>query len=236
MLGDQQKKIADSIVKTFCFSNFWIYLSAFTLPIFFPLYALTFDVPGSIIGVVLGTAAFVTILTIPLVNSCITRIGIEESILYSSIIFGLSNCVLAFSYFCPDKTSFLWVVFLSQIMFGFSAAALTVGESALLLRYSRKEDREKNLGLFRAASGLGTLVAPLSGAALFVVGGYMSIFLFNGIGQFLISPFVYYKMKSSREEFLEIKTEEPEVKEFQLNNSFEAPALPSKKIKSFELL
>jgi hypothetical protein len=43
-------------------------------------------------------------------------------------------------------------------------------------------------------------------------------------------------MKSSREEFLEIKTEEPEGKEFQLNNSIEAPALPSKKIKSFELL
>ena len=88
----------------------------------------------------------------------------------------------------------MWVSFLSALLFGLSAAGITVGESALLLRYSRKEDREKNLGMFRAATGLGGLVSPLLGAGLYYFGGFFLVFLVNGIGCLIISPFVFCAM------------------------------------------
>jgi MFS family permease len=192
MLQEDQKKIADGVVKVFCISIFWAYMCVLSLPIFFPMMASKYDVPGTLIGFMLATPSLITIATIPLINKNIAKVGIEESILYSSIFFALSNCTMAFANFCSKKESFLWIVFFSSLLFGLSAASLTVGESALLLRYSRKEDREKNLGLFRAATGLGGLVSPLLGASMYALGGYWLIFIVNGLGCFLVAPFVFF--------------------------------------------
>ena len=198
MLAEDQKQIADKVVKFFCISVFWVYMCIMSLPVFFPLMAIDFGVPGGLIGLVIAMPAIVAILTTPLINHYIQTIGIEESILYSILLFGVSNCIMSIAIFCPPNQSFMWVSSLSSLLFGLSAAGITVGESALLLRYSRKEDREKNLGMFRAATGLGGLVSPLLGAGLYYFGGFFLVFLVNGIGCLVISPFVFCGMKESR--------------------------------------
>jgi MFS family permease len=80
---------------------------------------------------------------------------------------------------------------ISSIIIGFSSATNIVGEQALLLRYTLKEEREKNLGKFRAAQGLGGIVAPMLGAAFFAWGGFMAVFMYVGAGYLLISPLIY---------------------------------------------
>ena len=84
---------------------------------------------------------------------------------------------------------------------GISVAASIVGEQALLLRYSEKQEREKNLGMFRAASGLGGLLSPIFGAAMFAFGDFFAVFLYVGIGYLLICPLIYSRLYASREKF-----------------------------------
>jgi len=79
-------------------------------------------------------------------------------------------------------------------MIGFSTACNIVGEQALLLRYSLKSEREKNLGMFRAASGVGGLLSPLVTAGMYAWGGYMAVFMFTGAGYLLICPFIYSRL------------------------------------------
>jgi predicted MFS family arabinose efflux permease len=71
-----------------------------SLPVFFPIMAIQQGVSGLTIGLVIALPALVAIFTTPLVNHYINRFGIEESILYSMIVFGLSNCIMAATYFC----------------------------------------------------------------------------------------------------------------------------------------
>ncbi len=122
---------------------------------------------------------------------------------------------------------------LSSVLFGFTSAGLTVGESALLLRYSRGEEREKNLGFFRAATGLGGLISPILGSFLFAFGGFLLIFLVNGLGCFFIAPLVYCRMKASSVEFLKLRRDEED--EIALLNNDPIDETP-KQVDTFKLL
>jgi hypothetical protein len=69
------------------------------------------------------------------------------------------------------------------------------------MMYSSKEDREKNLGIFRAASGLGSIFSPLLGSSMYAAGGFMAAFLSIGITFNIMQPFVYLSLLKSKEEF-----------------------------------
>jgi len=153
------------------------------------------------IGLVLALPSLSALLMTPLLNHYIQKIGIEESILYSLIVYGLSSCIMAATVYCKANQAFLWVAYLAAVLFGITLAGLTVGESALLLRYSRSQDREKNLGMFRAASGMGGILSPLIGSLMYAWGGFLLVFLANGLGCFLLAPFVYRKIKAASIEF-----------------------------------
>jgi MFS family permease len=97
----------------------------------------------------------------------------------------------------------LAISFISAAFVGVSVAASIIGEQALLLRYSEKEEREKNLGMFRAASGLGGLLSPIIGSAMFAIGDFFAVFLFVGAGYLLICPFIYTRLCASRDQFMQ---------------------------------
>jgi hypothetical protein len=55
--------------------------------------------------------------------------------------------------------------------------------------------------MFRAASGLGGLLAPLLGAGVYAWGGYLAVFMYVGVGYIAISPFVYKQLYKARDAF-----------------------------------
>ena len=63
-------------------------------------------------------------------------------------------------------------------------------ETILILNYSRKIDREKNVGIFRAATGIGSAFSPLliSFTSLFM--DYYGSFLITGLILLILTPFV----------------------------------------------
>ena len=93
---------------------------------------------------------------------------------------------------------FIAIISTMQCLVGISMATSMIGEQCLLLRYSLKSEREKNLGMFRIFSGLGGIVSPLLGALMYAVGGYGACFFAVGAGYILICPFIYRQLEAAR--------------------------------------
>jgi MFS family permease len=62
---------------------------------------------------------------------------------------------------------------------------------SLLVAYSKKSEREQNIGLIEMAGGLGLLGGPLFGATMFAVGGYAAPFSLMAIIYIVMMPIVY---------------------------------------------
>ena len=73
-----------------------------------------------------------------------------------------------------------------------------IAETILLLRYSRKNDREKNVGKYRMATGLGTTFSPLliSLTSLFL--GYYGSFTIVGICLLILTPCIYKNLLEAK--------------------------------------
>ena len=71
----------------------------------------------------------------------------------------------------------------------------------MLLRYSSKDEREKNLGKFKAAKGVGGLLSSLWGSAMFAIGSFKAAFWSIGVGLIFLTPFMYSKLFKARDVF-----------------------------------
>lgn len=197
----EQKQVADRIVKYFCISVFWMGIGIMSFPVYLPLMAYDFELNGTQIGVILCIPALTQILAVPIIDKLVPIIGIEMTILASGILFGISFISFSLTTLLGHTTAFYWIAIATNIITGASLAANIVGEQALLLKYSLKNEREKNLGMFRAASGVGGLVAPLAGTAFYALGGFLAVFMYVGVGCILLFPFVYREICKARNIF-----------------------------------
>jgi len=194
-------EIAKGVLRSFCISVLWVALGTIQLPMFYPLVAMEKEVSGIWIGIILAIRPITGILTTPFINRHILKVSVEKTILISGIIYALG--FVAFSFVCLiDNTgTFIAVSFLIQLLVGTATAALMIGEQCLLLRYSVKSEREKNLGMFRVASGLGGLLSPMVGSAMYALGGFIATFMSVGVGFLIICPYVYYKLTAAKIEW-----------------------------------
>ena len=88
----------------------------------------------------------------------------------------------------------MWLASMMHILIGFAVGAQIVGEQSLLLKYSAKDEREKNLGFFRAFYGIGALIAPPMCAGLYAWGEFFAIFLTCGIIFIVLAPIIYNRL------------------------------------------
>ena len=144
----------------------------------------------------MGFGPLCGILSTPILNFFIRKWGSEMCILLASIGFAVAFVSLGFIVKIEpgETTLYFTLAMLVQVLLGICGACLTIGEQYLLLRYSPKEEREYNLGYFRAASGIGGILAPILGAVVFTVCGLTGVFVFVAFGHLLIAPFIYIKM------------------------------------------
>ena len=74
---------------------------------------------------------------------------------------------------------------------------------ALVVAYSAKEDRDRNIGYLEAFTGLGFLTGPLVGSIMYNIGGYMMPFAACGILYTISFPFVCYNLIIARRKRIE---------------------------------
>ena len=82
--------------------------------------------------------------------------------------------------FMKDGNSFLWYSFLFQIIGGLGSGNNSVASLALVISDAAPEEREMQIGLIETSTGVGFLLGPLWGSAMYQAYGYPAPFGFSG--------------------------------------------------------
>lgn len=94
-------------------------------------------------------------------------------------------------YWAVDSISFLTLGFMAQICGGLGAGLNSTASLAVLTSHY-PDEREKIMGLFEAATGLGFLFGPLIGAGLYAIGGYILPFYGLSMLYIILLPLIIY--------------------------------------------
>jgi len=132
------------------------------------------------------------ILTTTTIGKCLNALGRENTILAGMIFITIQQVGLALITYIEDPDRFLRISFIVQAIGGIGSGANSVASMALMIAVSKKEERDRNIGLFEAFSGLGFMTGPLFGSFLFTIGGYVMPFACSGSFFILSFPFVAY--------------------------------------------
>lgn len=94
---------------------------------------------------------------------------------------------------------------ISQTIVGLSYGCLYCSEQMLVLKYSKKEDREKNNSFIKATNGLGAVFLPcLVSTAVAVVDWWLA-FIIVSIMLAIVTPISHYKLTQARD-FLQVRS------------------------------
>ena len=67
-LHGEQKEIADAVVRIFCLNILFVALGNSTMPFFFPILAMEYDLTGEMIGLVLALPCITMMISIPFIK------------------------------------------------------------------------------------------------------------------------------------------------------------------------
>ena len=81
-----------------------------------------------------------------------------------------------------SPTMFLLWSFGAQMIGGFGSGINAVASMAMVVSGSKPSEREQNIGLIEMATGVGFLLGPIWGSAMYQIGGYSAPF--GSVGKF----------------------------------------------------
>lgn len=193
---------SDKVLRIFCVSIFWMCIGIVQLPMFYPLVAMEKGISGIFIGLILALRPLTGIFFTPIINRYILSMSVELTIFMAGMVYALCFIAFAFASMIDNPATFMTFSFATQLFVGVAQAAMQIGQQCLLLRYSDRENRERNLGMFRVASGAGGIISPLMGAGMYAAGGFFLCFSTLGFGQLLIQPFIYWSLSSAHTQWV----------------------------------
>ena len=197
----EQKAIADKVNRVFCLNVMLVFLCNMSILSYLPLVTMDLGIDDKVTGTLLMIQPFTCICSVPLIRWLVVKLGVENIILGSGIIFSVTAIIIGIVCETESATTFLAVVFPCSFLNGFGQACNMVGEQTLLLNYSQKEDREKTLGMFRGAIGIAGAFAPYVGAAMYAWHEERTVFCLNGSLAMAVLPLVYWYISKARDAF-----------------------------------
>ena len=156
---------------------------------FYPFEAASKGITEITIGVIMGSFSILYIISAIMCGKYLSQIGKENGIKFGMLLivvqlFGLS--VLKY------VESPHWFVALSilAMCFGGAGAAINFTCALAIITSIYPDERETNIGILEGASGLGLLIGPLLGSALYTLGGYSLPFWTIGTLSLLLFPVI----------------------------------------------
>ena len=143
--------------------------------------------------------SLVSIIVTPFAECFTEKTSSEITILIGLITSALGFFVLASTVLIEDLGSFMGFSIGSVCFLGVSTTFGIIGEQCLLLRYSKKIEREKTSGMFRLSSTVGLMVSPVFCSATVAIGGVFLCYATFGLGFLLLAPLTFCKLRSARE-------------------------------------
>ena len=158
----------------------------------------------------------------------INSFGREYAICVGMCFIILQQAGLSYLAYAEDTNTFLIISFIAQAIGGIGSGVNSTACMALVVSTSKRDERESNIGLVEAFTGIGFLAGPLFGSFMFTIGGYSMPFLSSAILYTATGPFVAYNLLRARRIRLEENggsspASSPRYKRIKVRKLFEVP-------------
>lgn len=125
---EEQKLVANKVLKALSVSIFFLGLGMVTYPMFYPLIAISNNLSGFRIGVLMSIPGFVSLLLAPILNSYIGKYGIETAVLTVAFTFGGGYVILGCTAPINNQVLFVTLSVVAFVLIGYSVACNVVSE------------------------------------------------------------------------------------------------------------
>ena len=107
------------------------------------------------------------------------KIGREAAIMYGMLFILVQQFGLYTVSGLNSPNEFLFWSFVAQLIGGLGSGLNSVSSMAMVVSSSKASEKEQNIGLIEMATGIGFLIGPIWGSAMYQLGGYSAPFAFT---------------------------------------------------------
>ncbi|CAL1264903.1 unnamed protein product [Larinioides sclopetarius] len=167
------------VIVSLAYANFWM-ASAFSLQApFFPREAELKGATPTQYGFVFSVFELVIIIMSPVYGKLIPRVSPKFLVTSGVLVGGVACCAFGSLDYVPAGTPYIASAFIVRIVEGFGAASLMTA-SFTIIAATFPDTVATSFSLMETAFGLGLIVGPTIGGALYQVGGFVTPFVVNG--------------------------------------------------------
>lgn len=168
-----------------CFSNI--------LP-FFPKEALSKGVPEYMVGIIFAALPFGGIICSFVLGKYISKIGRRQSLIFGILTNIFATMVMGCLKYIDNSVAFSIVSIASRLIQGVGRSAYLTGTfSSFTILYP--STLQKKIGYTESVSGLGMMLGPIIGSALYSLGGFPTPFFTFGVSFIIIYPITIRNLK-----------------------------------------
>ncbi|KAG8192444.1 hypothetical protein JTE90_017974 [Oedothorax gibbosus] len=176
------------IVIALTYTNFWMAASFSLQAPFFPREAELKGATPTQYGFVFSVFELVVIFMSPIYGKLIPRVTPKFLITCGVLVGGLASCAFGCLDYVPAGTWYITLAFIVRIIEGFGAASLMTA-SFTIVAATFPDSVATSFSLMETAFGLGLIVGPTIGGALYQAGGFVLPFVLVG-GLLLVGCFL----------------------------------------------
>jgi MFS family permease len=166
-------------VINFCTTNFFVGCFYSLLGPFFPTEAAKKGVSTTFVGLIFAAFELTIVIASPIFGNYLTRIGAKFLYVAGVMVCGTGALLFGFLDGCPDGTIYIVMCFLVRSVEAIGAAALATASFAIMAN-TFPDHVATMFGSLELFSGLGLMIGPPLGGALFQLGGFRLPFVSLG--------------------------------------------------------
>jgi hypothetical protein len=148
-MTEKQEAAGKAAIGAFCLLSYGYTMNFMALSAIFPVVVADKDISEKYAVIIVGLPIAISSLASPLLNWYIPKVGPESTIFQANIGEVLSFAALTGIMIIDQEKAFVSASFLAVLAASFFYIVIMVGESYMMLHYSKKEDREFNFGLIK---------------------------------------------------------------------------------------
>ncbi|GFR33623.1 MFS-type transporter SLC18B1 [Trichonephila clavata] len=167
------------VVVSLVYANFWMAASFSLQAPFFPREAELKGATPTQYGFVFSVFELVVIVMSPVYGKLIPRVTPKFLITSGVLVGGIACCAFGSLDYVPAGTTYIALAFVVRIFEGFGAASLMTA-SFTIVAATFPDTVATSFSLMETAFGLGLIVGPTIGGALYQAGGFVLPFVVNG--------------------------------------------------------
>jgi len=133
------------------------------------------DIDQTWIGYIFAIYSVAVVMCSPMVGKMIAILGRRNLIVFGMLLMGTSFIVFGWLTGLENKNAFITLALLNRFLQGFASSLIQTTMYSISTNFF-PEHKDAMVGYIEAVTGVGLIMGPLIGSALYALGGYLFIF------------------------------------------------------------